>query len=140
MGFRDDELDRVLAERRKVWKAKELLEKAKALEKRDGKTRTPMTSKDVKDISDYLDNNTYVNQEGKKVKLIVNSYTGVKPEDYKSLNPWLKETFNLTAQAQILSANPQLAKYLEAKAKGDTFPKYEWKPTGKQLGHFGTKR
>lgn len=41
-----------------------------------------------------------------------------KPQQTKHIeNPWRKETFNLTKQAQILKENPELAKQLMAQAK-----------------------
>lgn len=121
MGLTQLEMERMkeLREQQGKRKAKELRQEAIEIEKRNKKV-TPMAAADVKEIDDYIDNRTYRNQKGKTVKLLVNEYTGVKPEDYKGLNPWIKgDSLNLTEQGRITSSNNELARYLKEEALKD---------------------
>ena len=40
------------------------------------------------------------------------------PVEHNGPNPWAKETLNLTEQGRILREDPELAKKLQAQAKG----------------------
>jgi len=42
---------------------------------------------------------------------------GNSDDSYTGLNPWKKETFNLTKQAELLRTDPELAKQLKLQAK-----------------------